>query len=72
MIDYFKNIRYIFKMEESTITRTIKFSDKKCIMKPIDGLEGLTESWSTAPGVDNPRNVLFKREGITYYLVSSK
>ena len=57
---------------EETITRTIKFSEKKCIMKPIDGQTGLTETWSTHPNIDNPRNVYIKHEGLTYYLVSSK
>jgi hypothetical protein len=59
-------------MEEAKITRTIKFSDKKCIMKPMDGEYGLTETWNTYPTVDNPRDVFFKHEGSTYYLVSSK
>jgi hypothetical protein len=57
---------------EEEITRTIKFTDKKAIMRPMDGLEGLTELWSTAPGVDNPKNIFFKKEGIIYYLVSVK
>jgi hypothetical protein len=59
-------------MEETKITRTIKFADKKCIMKPMEGETGLTEVWNTHPNVDNPRDVFFKHEGITYYLVSSK
>lgn len=59
-------------MEESKITRTIKFADKKCIMKPMDGEIGLTETWNTHPTVDNPRDVYIKHEGTTYYLVSSK
>jgi hypothetical protein len=57
---------------EETITRTIKFVEKKCTMKPMDGQPGLTEIWNTHPNVDNPRNVYIKREGLTYYLVSSK
>ena len=59
-------------MEEAKITRTIKFADKKCIMKPMDGGTGLTETWNTHPGVDNPKNVYIKHQGVTYYLVSSK
>ena len=59
-------------MEETKITRTIKFTDKKCIMKPMDDETGLTETWSTHPTVDNPRDVFFKHEGNTYYLVTSK
>ena len=57
---------------EQQITRTIKFIEKKCVMKPMDGETGLTETWNTYPTVDNPRDVFFKNEGITYYLVSSK
>jgi len=59
-------------MEETKITRTIKFADKKCIMKPMEGETGLTEVWNTHPTVDNSRDVFFKHEGSTYYLVSSK
>ena len=59
-------------MEETKITRTIKFADKKCIMKPMEGETCLTEVWNTHPTVDNPRDVFFKHEGSTYYLVSSK
>lgn len=59
-------------MEENKITRTIKFTDKKCVMKPMDGETGLTEIWNTNPSVENPRDVFFKHEGTTYYLVSSK
>jgi hypothetical protein len=57
---------------EQQITRTIKFIEKKCVMKPMDGKTGLTETWNTHPGVDNPKNVYIKHQGITYYLVSSK
>ena len=57
---------------ERQITRTIKFIEKKCVMKPMDGETGLTETWNTHPGVDNPKNVYIKHQGITYYLVSSK
>ena len=32
---------------EKQITRTIKFSDKKITMKPIEGFEGSTEIWTT-------------------------
>ena len=59
-------------MEEAKITRTIKFADKKCAMKPMDGEIGLTETWNTHPTFYNPRDVFFKHEGTTYYLVSSK
>jgi hypothetical protein len=59
-------------MEEIKITRTIKFADKKCIMKAMDGESGLTDIWNTHPNVDNPRDVFMKHEGTTYYLVSSK
>ena len=41
-------------------------------MRPMDDQEGLTELWSTAPSVDNPRNVFFKKEGVVYFLVQSK
>ena len=58
-------------MEETKITRTIKFTDKKCIMKPIDGESGLTELWSTIPNDTISKNVYFKYEGKTYYLVAS-
>ena len=57
---------------EQQITRTIKFIEKKCVMKPMDGETSLTETWNTHPGVDNPKNVYIKHQGITYYLVSSK
>ena len=57
---------------EQQITRTIKFIEKKCVMKPMDGETGLTETWDTHPGVDNPKNVYIKHQGTTYYLVSSK
>jgi hypothetical protein len=57
---------------EQQITRTIKFIEKKCVMKPMDGETGLTETWNTHPGVDNPKNVYIKHQGVTYYLVSSK
>ena len=71
VIDYYKNIRYTFKMEESTITRTIKFTDKKCIMKPMDNQIGKTELWSATPPVTNLRNIYFKFQGINYYLIAS-
>jgi hypothetical protein len=32
---------------EKQITRTIKFSEKKITMKPIEGFEGPTEIWTT-------------------------
>ena len=32
---------------EKQITRTIKFTDKKIIMKPIEGFGGPTEVWTT-------------------------
>jgi hypothetical protein len=35
-----------FDMEKQ-ITRTIKFSEKKITMKPIEGFEGPTEIWTT-------------------------
>jgi hypothetical protein len=57
---------------EQQITRNIKFIEKKCVMKPMDGETGLTETWNTHPGVDNPKNVYIKHQGTTYYLVSSK
>jgi hypothetical protein len=41
-------------------------------MKPMDGETGLTEIWNASPNVENPRDVFFKHEGTTYYLVSSK
>jgi hypothetical protein len=56
---------------ENKITRTIKFTDKKCIMKPIDGNSGLTELWSTIPNDNVSKNVYFKYEGKTYYLTAS-
>jgi hypothetical protein len=57
---------------EQQITRTIKFIEKKCVMKPMNGETGLTETWNTHPGIDNPKNVYIKHQGVTYYLVSSK
>ena len=57
---------------EQQITRTIKFIEKKCVMKPMDSETGLTETWNTHPGVDNPKNVYIKHQGTTYYLVSTK
>ena len=57
---------------EQQITRTIKFIEKKCVMKPMDGETGLTETWNTHPGVDNPKNVYIKHQGTAYYLVSTK
>ena len=56
---------------EKQITRTIKFYDKKCVMKPMVGESGLTELWNMSPGENNPRNVLIKHQGKTYYLVAS-
>ena len=32
---------------EKQITRTIKFSEKKITMKPMDGFVGPTEVWTT-------------------------
>jgi hypothetical protein len=56
---------------ENEIKRTIKFYDKKCVMKPMEGESGLTELWNMSPGESNPRKTLFKHEGKTYYLVAS-
>ena len=58
-------------MEESEITRTIKFVDKKCIIKPMEGQTGKTELWSSAPPITNLRNIFFKYQGINYYLMVS-
>lgn len=54
--------------------RTIKFTERRAVMKPINGEEGLTETWSVnkpIPNDENPKNLqFFAHAGITYYLVS--
>jgi hypothetical protein len=36
---------------EKRITRTIHFSDRKIVMKPIEG-KGLIEIWTTTPPIN--------------------
>ena len=57
-------------MEEKTITRAIRFMDKKIVMKPLEG-KGLVETWTTSTPVDEPIKQFIKHNGITYYLNSS-
>ena len=51
---------------EKQITRTIKFTDKKITMKPIEGFEGPTEVWTTQESLINEP----KQEEITVLALS--
>jgi hypothetical protein len=55
---------------EKRITRTIHFSDRKIVMKPIEG-KGLVETWTTSPPIDEPIKQFIKYKGVFYYLVLS-
>jgi hypothetical protein len=55
---------------EKTITRAIRFLDRKIVMKPIEG-KGLVETWTTSPPVDEPIKQFIKYKGVFYYLISS-
>ena len=55
---------------EKTITRAIRFLDRKIVMKPIEG-KGLVETWTTSPPVDEPIKQFIKYKGVFYYLVLS-
>jgi hypothetical protein len=55
---------------EKTITRAIRFLDRKIVMKPIEG-KGLVETWTTSPPIDGPTTQFIKYKGVFYYLVLS-
>ena len=55
---------------EKIITRTIRFLDRKIVMKPIEG-KGLVETWTTSPPIDEPIKQFIKYKGVFYYLVLS-
>jgi hypothetical protein len=55
---------------EKTITRAIRFLDRKIVMKPIEG-KGLVETWTTSPPIDEPIKQFIKYKGVFYYLVVS-
>jgi hypothetical protein len=55
---------------EKTITRAIRFSDRKIVMKPIEG-KGLVETWTTSPPIDQPIKQFIKYKGVFYYLTLS-
>jgi hypothetical protein len=54
--------------------RTIKFTERRAIIKSAEGEEVQTEVWSVNRPIqneDNPKNLhFFAHAGITYYLVS--
>jgi hypothetical protein len=50
-------------------TRTIKFTAKKCVMRPFEGEEGLVETWEVT---DTPIcKEFFHYRGNKYKLISS-
>ena len=55
---------------EKTITRAIRFSDRKIVMKPIAG-KGLVETWTTSPPIDQPIKQFIKYKSVFYYLTLS-
>jgi hypothetical protein len=56
---------------EKEITRTIKFMDKKIVMKPMEG-KGLVETWMTTPSLlPNIKKEFIKIRGVIYYLNTS-
>ena len=55
---------------EKTITRAIRFLDRKIVMKPIEG-QGLVEPWTTSPPIEEPIKQFIKYKGTFYYLISS-
>jgi hypothetical protein len=55
---------------EKTMTRAIRFLDRKIVMKPIEG-KGLVETWTTSPPIEEPIKQFIKYKGIFYYLISS-
>ncbi len=55
---------------EKTITRAIRFSDRKIVMKPIEG-KGLVETWTTSPPIDQPIKQFIKYKSVFYYLTLS-
>ena len=55
---------------EKTMTRAIRFLDRKIVMKPIEG-KGLVETWTTSPPIDEPIKQFIKYKGVFYYLVLS-
>ena len=55
---------------EKTITRAIRFLDRKIVMTPIEG-KGLVETWTTSPPIDEPIKQFIKYKGVFYYLVLS-
>ena len=55
---------------EKRITRTIHFSDRKIVMKPIEG-KGLVETWTTTPPIDEKISQFIKHKGVFYFLHSS-
>jgi hypothetical protein len=55
---------------ENTLTRAIRFSDRKIVMKPMEG-KGLVETWMTTPPTETPIKQFIKYKGDFYYLISS-
>jgi hypothetical protein len=55
---------------EKKLTRTISFSDRKIIMKPIEG-KGLIETWTTTYPTEERTKKFIKHKGVFYYLTSS-
>ena len=55
---------------EKTITRAIRFLDRKIVMKPIEG-KGLVETWTTSPPIEESIKQFIKYKGTFYYLTSS-
>jgi hypothetical protein len=55
---------------EKTTYRTIRFLDRKIIMKPIEG-KGLVETWTTSRPIEEPIKQFISYKGTLYYLTSS-
>ena len=55
---------------EKKLTRTIRLSDRKIIMKPIEG-KGLVETWTTSQPNDDQVKEFIKYKGVFYYLTHS-
>lgn len=55
---------------ENTLTRAIRFSDRKIVMKPIEG-KGLVETWMTSPPTETPITQFIRYNRDYYYLISS-
>jgi hypothetical protein len=55
---------------EKQITRTIKFTDKKITMKPMEGFEGPTEIWTTQESLIMEDTKQFILHNSTIYYLS--